>query len=85
MEIFNKDDYPIKFGDYSKELVELMYLNKLTLSGALEQDFMNKNIPLDDVYELTDYLETKIDNLDIVEYFMAVYCGNCPDLELKEL
>lgn len=78
------ENYPLKFNEYSKELVELMYLDKLTLSEALEIDFTNNNIPLDDVYEITDYLESKIENLDIVEYFMAIYCGNCNDLELKE-
>ena len=35
------ENYPLQFNEYSKELVELMYLEKLTLSEALKKDFKN--------------------------------------------
>lgn len=76
-----KDSIP---SDYEKYLVELMAEDYMTLSEALEVDFWASQVNIHSVYDVVDYLEQKLENLDKVQYYMSVYTGQAPDVVLKK-
>jgi len=68
---------------YESYLVSLMQRKKLTLVEALNFDFKNLNIDTSSVFEICDYLEEKLKDLDRVQYYMLIYTGQQPDLEIR--
>lgn len=58
--------------------------DSITLSEALEVDFWASQVNIHSVYDVVDYLEQKLENLDKVQYYMNVYTGQVPDVVLKK-
>lgn len=71
--------------DYEKHLVAIMYEDDVTLSEALYIDFWANEVNMHSVYDLVDYLERRLEDLDKVKYYMEVWNGDVPDVGLKKL
>ncbi len=71
--------------DFEKELVEIMILESCTMQTALSYAFSAYKVDVESVFDLVDFLEYMIYDLDKVQYFMQVYTGQVPDLHLVEL
>lgn len=71
--------------DYEKRLVEIMYEEDVTLSEALYIDFWANEVDMKSVFDMVDYLESRLENLDKVQYYMEVWTGDAPDVGLKRL
>lgn len=69
--------------DYERRLVDLMRKDDLTLLEAMQYDMEIACIDFSSVLGICDYLEEQLGNLDKVEYYMMIYTGQEPDLELK--
>lgn len=69
---------------YESYLISIMQRKKLTLVEALDFDFKNINIDTSSVFEICDYLEEKLKDLDRVQYYMLIYTGQQPDLEIRK-
>jgi|DEB0MinimDraft_4_1074332.scaffolds.fasta_scaffold00218_3 hypothetical protein len=74
----------VKASQYEKDIVEIMRENGMTLTEALNFDFMKNKINVTDVLSVCDYLEEKLVDLDKVQYYMLIFTGQKPDLELKQ-
>jgi len=68
---------------YETQLVKLMRDYDLTLLEALCFDFEAEMVDVSSVFEICDYLEEKLQDLNRVHYYMMVYTGQSPDVELK--
>ena len=75
-----KTDMP---GEYEKVLIHIMIDMDLTLSDAMHIDLLNNQVDVKSVFDIVDYMELKLGNLDKVQYYMNVYSGNVPDVGLK--
>ena len=71
--------------EYEKQLLEIMINDNSTLSEAIYIDLMSNNIDTDSVFDVVDHLEEKLQDLNKVEYYMAVYTGNLPDVGLRKM
>jgi hypothetical protein len=71
--------------DFEKELVQIMILESCTMQTALSYAFSSYKVDVESVFDLVDFLEYMIYDLDKVQYFMQVYTGQVPDLHLVEL
>lgn len=72
-----------KPAEYERQIIELMRDHNLTLVEAMDFDFDMNLVDKGSVFSLCDYLEEKLANLDKVQYYMMIYTGQSPDLELK--
>jgi hypothetical protein len=68
---------------YEKHLIDLMWRDNCSLSEALFFDLIDKKIDIDSVFDIVDYFEQKLENLDKVQYYMQVFTGQQPDVILK--
>lgn len=80
---------------YEHFLVQLMHDKKLTLSQALEKDFIANDVDQYSIFDMTEYLAEKFQaNRDYdfeetqakwskVGYYMRVYTGELNDVGLK--
>lgn len=68
---------------YEKVLIDIMIDMDATLSDAMYMDLLNNGIDVKSVFDIVDYMELKLGNLDKVQYYMNVYSGNVPDVGLK--
>jgi hypothetical protein len=71
--------------DYERHIVQLMKDRDLTLLEALCFDFEQEGVDVSSVLSICDYLECALGNLDKVLYYMLIYTGQEPDLELKKI
>jgi hypothetical protein len=71
--------------DYEIHLVTLMRDYHLTLSEALSFDFEAECIDMSNVFDPCEFLEEKLVNLEKVMYYMMVWTGQEPDIELKRI
>ena len=71
--------------DFEKELVQIMIFESCTMQTALSYAFSAYKVDVESVFDLVDFLEYMIYDLDKVQYFMQVYTGQVPDLHLVEL
>lgn len=71
--------------DYEIHLVKLMKNYNLTLSQALEFDFEVEGVDTSSVFPPCDFLEEKLVDLEKVKYYMLVWTGHNPDIELKKI
>lgn len=69
---------------YEEVLVYIMRDYGLTLQEAIEFDLDAACIDKSSVFAICDYMEEQLEDLDKVQYYMMVYTGQEPDLELKE-
>lgn len=70
---------------YEEELIEIMYYQKKTLRESLFIDMRGKEVNISSVYDIVDYLEQKLEDLDKVQYYMQVFKGQLPDVGLKKI
>ena len=70
---------------YESELIEIMWYEEVSLKEALFIDMWGHEVNLHSVYDVVDYLESKLVDLDKVQYYMQVYTGQLPDVGLKPL
>lgn len=72
-----------KPADYESHLIKLMRDYDLTLLEAICFDLEAELIDVSSVFAICDYLEEKLVDLDKVQYYMMVYTGQSPDVQLK--
>lgn len=75
----------VKPAEYETHLVELMRKYDLTLLEAICFDFEAEMIDVSSVLTICDYLEEKLVDLNKVQYYMMVYTGQTPDVQLKKV
>lgn len=75
------DDLP----DFEKELINIMVDEKCTMSEALGYAFSSYNVDTNSVFDMVDFLEDKLYDLDKVQTFMMIYTGQVPDFQLTRL
>ena len=68
---------------YEKILIDIMIDMDATLSDAMYMDMLNNGVDVKSVFDIVDYMELKLGNLDKVQYYMNVYSGILPDVGLK--
>lgn len=69
---------------YELVLIKIMANENATLSEALDIDMFNSGIDCESVFDITDYLEERFNDLNKVQYYMMVYTGQAPDVILKK-
>lgn len=69
---------------YEKVLVETMWKYGVSLAEALYMDLRGNCIDTSNVYDVVDFLEEKLEDLDKVQYYMQVYTGQQPDVILRK-
>lgn len=82
--IMGKDNFEDDIS-FERNIIRIMMYEDITMSDALLIDMFSKGINLDSVFDMCDYLEDRLDNLDKVEYFMDVITGRAPDQYLKKI
>lgn len=70
--------------NYEALLIGIMATCHSTLSEAIDLDLWDNGVDTQSVYDVVDYLEEKLENLDKVHYYMQVYTGQLPDIILKK-
>lgn len=68
---------------FEEQIIMLMFEEQATLKEALLIDFVSSGIDVKNVYDLVDYLELKLEDLDKVQYYMEVFTGHAPDVMLR--
>lgn len=71
--------------DFEKELINIMVDEKCTMSEALGYAFSSYNVDTNSVFDLVDFLEERVHDLDKVQMMMAIYTGRIPDFQLTRL
>lgn len=69
---------------YEQAIICIMRDYGLTLQEAIDFDLDAACIDKSSVFAICDYMEEQLQDLDKVQYYMLVYTGQEPDLELKE-
>ena len=68
--------------EYEQELIVIMIDEDCTFREAMNIDFDMRMIDKKSVIDLVEYLESRTDNLDTVEYYMKIWTGDenvgCP-------
>jgi DNA-binding Xre family transcriptional regulator len=75
----------VEANDYERRIIDLMRAEKLTLLEAMHYDMEIACIDFSSVLGICDYLEEQLGDLNKVEYYMMIYTGQAPDLELKRI
>jgi hypothetical protein len=66
-----------------EQIVEIMICRNCTLVNALNIIFGLYKVDTDCIYDMMDFLEKHLPDLDSVSYHMNIYTGNQPDVDLK--
>lgn len=74
----------IKASDYENRIINLMRNDNITLREAMSYDMEIACIDVSSVLGICDYLEEQLNDLNKVEYYMMIYTGKAPDLELRK-
>lgn len=74
----------VKASDYENRIIELMRDQNLTLLEAMDYDMEIACVDSSSALGLCDYLEEQLSDLDKVYYYMMIYTGQTPDLELRK-
>ena len=56
----------------------------MTLCDAIAYDMIGNDVDPDDVYSAVEHLESNVDTMDQVQYYMEVLCGQSPNYSLEE-
>jgi hypothetical protein len=76
----------MKATQYEVKLIELMRDYNLTLREAINRDLDLNGVDKGSVLGLCDYMEEQLKNdMNRVEYYMAVYTEQSPDVMLRKL
>ncbi len=70
---------------YDAIIVDTMWKYGLTLTEALYKELQSNNVDTSSVFDIVDFLEEKLEDLDKVQYYMQVYTGQQPDIILRKL
>jgi len=70
--------------DFEKELIQIMILESCTMQTALSYAFSAYHVDHESVFDLVDFLEYMVYDLDKVQFLMQVYTGQIPDMQLKD-
>ena len=71
--------------DFEKELINIMVDEKCTMSQALGYAFSAHDVDVSNVFDLVDFLEEQLYDLDKVQAMMMIYTGRIPDFQLTRL
>lgn len=71
--------------NFEKELIDIMVDEKCTMSEALGYAFSLYNVDTKSVFDMVDFLEERVHDLDKVQMMMAIYTGRIPDFQLTRL
>lgn len=71
--------------DFEKELIDIMVDEKCTMSQALANAFSSHGIDETNVFDLVDFLEEQVYDLDKVQAMMMIYTGKNPDFHLVRM
>jgi hypothetical protein len=71
--------------DFEKELINIMVDEKCTMSKALGYAFSSHDVDVSNVFDLVDFLEEQLYDLDKVQAMMMIYTGQIPDFQLTRL
>jgi hypothetical protein len=74
----------VEASDYEHRIVEFMRDEKLTLLEAMDYDMEIACVDVTSALGICDYLEEQLVDLNKVEYYMMIYTGQAPDLELRK-
>jgi hypothetical protein len=81
LKYYKLDDTDVE--TYEKQLIRIMMCENCTLTEALEIDFDMCMVDKECVFDLTDYLEEKLVDLNKVAFYMGVYTGIISDFKIS--
>jgi len=70
---------------YEETLIETMWEYRVSLAEAIYMELQGYNVDTSNVYDVVDFLEERLENLDKVQYYMQVYTGQQPDVILRRV
>lgn len=73
----------VEINSYEKRIIEIMIDENCSFRESMRIDFDSNGVDVNSVFDLVDYLESKVKSLDSVAYLMGVYTGSNPDMKLK--
>jgi hypothetical protein len=76
--ILHSDQLP----EFEKELIGIMIDEQCTLSQALDYAFSTYNVDTNSVFDLVDFLEERVYDLDKVQMLMMIYTSQTSDFQL---
>lgn len=68
---------------YEKQLIEIMIDESCTFAEAMDIIFDMNGVDKGSVIDTVDFLESQVDSLDNVSYYMKVWTGREKDMMLK--
>lgn len=74
-----------KIPDFERELIKIMVNEACTMSQALNRAFVIHNVDTESVFDLVDFLEERLHDLDKVQAMMEIYTGYIPDFQLVRI
>jgi arginine/lysine/ornithine decarboxylase len=72
-----------ELSEFEKFLVNLMIIEECSLQQALDLSFCIYGVDRSSVFDLVDFLETMVHDLNIVHMLMNVYTGQVNDFDLE--
>jgi hypothetical protein len=75
----------VEASNYERRIIEIMRDENLTLLEAMGYDMEIACVDSSSVIGICDYLEEQLNDLNKVEYYMMIYTGQAPDLELRKM
>lgn len=70
---------------FERVLIEIMIDESCTLREALDVAFSSHGVDTNNVFDLVDFLEEQLYDLDKVQTMMLIYTGRSPDFQLKRM
>lgn len=70
---------------YESRIIGIMRDRGFTLCEAIHEDLCDNEIDVSSVFDVADYLEEQLKDLDKVQLIMSIYVGDAPDFELKAI
>jgi hypothetical protein len=77
--------YDTSLTKFEQLLVEIMIDDDCAMSEALDSAFSSHGVNTDNVFDLVDFLESQLYDLDKVQTMMMVYTGKIPDFYLTRI
>jgi hypothetical protein len=70
---------------FEKYLIEIMIDEKCTMAEALDLAFSDHGVDTDSVFDMVDFLEEQVYDLDKVQAMMMIYTGQITDFQLTRM
>ena len=71
-------------GDYERRIFSIMRDRGFTLSEAIHEDLCDFEIDISSVFDIVDYMEEQLGDLDKVQLLMSIYVGDEPDYIISD-